>query len=101
MSVKVLNTEDFESEISAGRTVVDFYADWCGPCRMLAPAIEELSNSYTDVSFCKLNVDEAGSIAASLGIDSIPCVILFENGEEKGRSVGYVSAQKLTENIGL
>ena len=69
--------------------LVDFWASWCGPCRMLAPVIEELAGELTDAKIGKINVDEEPDLAKKYGVMSIPTVIAFKNGEEVGRSVGF------------
>jgi thioredoxin 1 len=82
MSVLHLLSDDFEDEVlnSQKTVLVDFWANWCNPCRMLAPVIEELADEVgDDVKVCKLDVDSAGSIAADYGIKSIPTVIIFNN----------------------
>jgi thioredoxin 1 len=87
--VKLLDDSNFESVISQGVTLVDFYADWCGPCKMIAPIIEELASEYTDKAvIAKLDVDNAQAAASKLNVTSIPTVILFKNGQEVTRVVG-------------
>lgn len=91
MSVLHLLSDDFEDEVlNCQKTVlVDFWANWCNPCRMLAPVIEELADEVgDDVKVCKLDVDSAGSIAADYGIKSIPTVIIFNNGKIVEKFVG-------------
>ena len=80
--VKVLTSDNYEQEVmkAKGTVLVDFYADWCGPCKMQAPIIEKLSEERTDVKFCKLNVDDASDIAMKLGIASIPTLMVVKNG---------------------
>ena len=81
----------FETDVlkSSGPVVVDFWAEWCGPCRMIAPALEEISNSLGDkVKIVKLNVDENPDTAAKYGIMSIPTLMLFKNGQLASRQVG-------------
>lgn len=87
MSVREISEFEFQSEVLESKepVFVDFYASWCGPCRMLAPIMEEIAQDY---KVLKINVDEAENLSAEYGIMSIPCVILFENGKEKARSVG-------------
>ena len=87
-SYTTLTTADFDAFIAEGRTVVDFWAAWCGPCRQIAPIYEELSNEIDTVKFGKLNVDDHGAVAQKYGIRSIPTMIVFENGEEVDRIVG-------------
>ena len=79
------NQEDFNRIINEKRVLVDFYAEWCGPCKMLAPVLEDVD--FIDV--LKVNVDEFQSIAASYGVMSIPTLILFENGKEIKKEIGY------------
>ena len=93
--VKKLTKENFEEEIK-DRILVDFNAEWCGPCKMLAPIIEELSETYKVGS---VNVDENEELAKKFGIMSIPCLIIFENGKEIKRSVGFMSRTDLNEFI--
>ena len=87
MSVKHINEDEFKKEVLEAKEVVfvDFYADWCGPCRMLGPVMEEISETHNVV---KVNVDEAMELAQEYGIMSIPCVIVFKDGKELNRSVG-------------
>lgn len=90
MAVKKLTTDTFKTEIidSGKLAVVDFNADWCGPCRMLGPILEELSDEMTDVTFAGVNIDDEEDLAEEYGISSIPCLVLFKNGEEIDRIVG-------------
>ena len=101
--VKILTTKNFSETIenTSKPVLVDFYADWCGPCKMMAPIIEELSFEMGDkADFCKINVDDAEDIAISLGIDSIPTIIIFKSGSEAARSVGLVPKDALKEKLG-
>ena len=68
MSVKVINSRDFNDEINNNLVLIDFFAKWCGPCKMISPIVEELSNEINSVSFCKVDVDENNELASSLGI---------------------------------
>ncbi len=77
-----------------------FWASWCGPCRMLAPVIDQLAAEQTDVKVCKVNIDEEPGLAQRFGVMSIPTVVLFENGQEKNRSVGLVPKEKLLALLG-
>lgn len=93
--VKYLKDEVFNDEIKEGLVLVDFYADWCGPCRMLAPVIEEVANELPNVKIIKINVDEREGVARTYGVMSIPTVILFENGEIKKKQVGFMPKEVL------
>lgn len=85
-----LKNEDFNKEIVNGTVVVDFYADWCGPCQMLAPVIEELASERSNAKFIKVNVDEQQELAKQYGVMSIPTVIVFKNGKISNSNVGFV-----------
>ena len=93
MSEVILTQNNFEEEVlkSAIPVLVDFWASWCGPCKMLAPTIAEIAKEYEGkVKVCKLNIDDDSSIAIKYGIVSIPTVVLFKNGEVADKSVGFV-----------
>lgn len=97
LTIETFENEALNSEIPV---LVDFYADWCGPCKMLAPAVERISERYAGrVKVCKVNVDEAYPVAASFGIQSIPTVILFKDGEMLDKSIGLVSEDELAEML--
>ena len=101
MAVNV-KTQDFEEQgaKASGPVLVDCWASWCGPCRMLAPVIAQLSAEQTDGKVCKVNIDEEPGLAQRFGVMSIPTVVLFENGQEKNRSVGLVPKEKLLALLG-
>ena len=102
MKVIKVTEKSFENEVlNSGKTVVaDFYADWCGPCRMLAPVIEGIAKDHAaDLKVCKAEVDDNEDIAAQFGISSIPTVILFKDGKEVKRSVGYKSRGEMEKFI--
>ena len=88
MEILHLTEETFDETISEGTVLVDFWATWCGPCRMLAPTIEKLAQERDDVQVCKVDVDEQPSLAARFGVMSIPTVIIFKDGEEYEKLVG-------------
>ena len=97
-----ITSENFESEVvNSGKTfLLDFWAPWCGPCRMLAPVIEELANEYDGkVKVGKVNVDEEGELAGHFGISSIPTVVVIKNKTIIDKSIGYVPKSKLDEMI--
>lgn len=99
MSVININESDFEEKVlnSKNKVLVDFYADWCGPCKMLSPVIDKISDDDTEYEFFKLNVDNAENICRKYGVMSIPTLIVFENGNELKKSVGFKSGEELKE----
>ena len=86
----VLTDATFRQGIASGTTIVDFWAAWCGPCRMIAPLLDELARERTDIRFAKLNVDENPRTASAFGVQGIPLLIFFSEGAEVGRVVGAV-----------
>ena len=99
MTVLTKDNFKFEVEEYSGLVVIDLYADWCGPCKMLAPVIHELETEYTDVKFCKVNVDEEGEIADAFKVTSIPMVAFVKDNTFVDVSVGYVPKEKLAKLI--
>lgn len=93
--LKYLKEENFQEEIKEGRVLVDFYADWCGPCRMVGPVIEEISKEIPDLKVIKVNVDEREDVAKAYGIMSIPTIILFQDGQMEKKQVGFVPKEVL------
>ena len=96
-----VNKENFEAEVERceGLAVIDLYADWCGPCRLLAPVIEELEREYPDVKFCRINVDEEPELTAAFKVESIPMIALVKNNTFLDFSVGYVAKATLVQLI--
>ena len=94
-----LTDTDFRDKIAKGSTVVDFWAAWCGPCRMIAPVIEQLATERTDVRFAKLNVDENPRTASSFNVQGIPLLVFFKDGVERGRVVGAVPRSQIESAI--
>ena len=95
--VKVIDNSNFESEVLAsGKTcLIDFYATWCGPCKMMSPVIDEIAEENPDVMVGKVDVDEAGEIAMQFGIMSIPTIIVFKNGEVAETFVGVTAKDSI------
>ncbi len=93
----VLTKESFDSFVKCDKTVIiDFYADWCGPCKLLSPILEEISEEYKDkVSVGVINVDEQMELAMRFGIQSIPTLFIYKNGELAGKQIGYCTKDKL------
>lgn len=90
-----LKDENFALEIQKGMVLVDFYADWCGPCKMLGPIIEEISRENPQLSIIKVNVDEHEDLAREYAVMSIPTVILFQDGQIRQKQVGFVPKEVL------
>ena len=97
MSHIELTADNFNEEVlnSDKPVLVDFWAPWCGPCRMLAPVLEELGREHPEIKVCKVNTDDEMELAVKFGIDSIPCVIAFKNGKQIDKSVGFTSKDRL------
>lgn len=99
--VTEITNENFlkEIEMSKETIIVDFYADWCGPCQMLKPIFEQLSNEIKDIKFCKINTQDEPMLAKQFKIRGIPCLIVFKEGKEIDRIVGLLPKDKLKEKI--
>lgn len=101
--VYINNNFDEEVINNKGFTIVDFFAEWCGPCKMFGPIFENVSNKFNHIKFCKLNVDENNEeISRKLGVMSIPTIILFKDGIEIKRNIGFLDEDSLInflENI--
>ena len=96
-----LTKSNFKEEIENynGLAVIDLWADWCGPCRMLAPTLDELEREYTNVKFCKINVDEEPELTRMFKVESIPTVAFVKNNTFVDISVGYVPKASLAKKI--
>ncbi len=88
--MKLIQTkEEFNGLIATGVVLADFFAEWCGPCKMLSPILEEVSKEVTDVTICKVNVDDLPEIAAEAAIRAMPTLVLFKDGKEVDRVIGF------------
>ncbi len=94
-----LSEENFEGKISEGKVIVDFWAPWCGPCKVLGPNFESASEEYDDIGFFKVNVDDQAGIAQEYGVRSIPTLIFFEDGEAKDRAMGAMKEDQIHQKV--
>ena len=97
--VKIIKSNEFNEVLKNEIVLVDFFANWCGPCKMLSPIIEQVSNEITDAIFVKVDVDESSDLASMFGIMSIPTLLLFKNGELKNKTMGFMSKSDLIDFI--
>lgn len=97
MEVIKLNNENFEQEVQnqSGIVLVDFYAEWCGPCKMLSPIVDEIAEERTDIKVGKVNVDESSELAIQYRVMSVPTLIVMLDGKEHARAVGYKAKQEI------
>lgn len=94
-----IKDENFNNEIAEGIAVVDFWAPWCGPCKMLGPVLEDVAAELGEVKFCKLNVDENIQIPQQFSVASIPTVMVFKNGNLVDKAVGFRPKEELIQLV--
>ncbi len=101
MSIMKVTEQNFSQVVLASDkpVILDFYADWCGPCRMLAPTLEEIAAERNDIVIGKINVDEEGALAQRFGVVSIPTLVIIKNGEEVNRVVGVRSKDEILDLV--
>lgn len=101
MSVLKITSNNFNEEVlnSDKVTIIDFYADWCGPCKMMSPIIDNIAEENDNIKVGKLNVDEAGDIASNYNVMSIPTIIIFKNGKENKRFVGVTNKDNILNEL--
>lgn len=86
---EINNAKEFDEAIAKGKAVVDFYADWCNPCRMLAPVLDEVLSEKGDITLIRVNVDNVPELATRFNVYSIPCVYFFKDGQQVGNFIGF------------
>lgn len=98
--VREINAQNFDREIRSGKVLADFYGPWCPPCKQLSPVLDQLSDEMDGkVTFIKINTDKAPDLTQSYAVRGLPTLILFENGKEKGRSVGFRNKEAIKRFI--
>jgi thioredoxin 1 len=99
--VLTITKDNFDKEVicANGKVVVDFWAEWCGPCMMLSPLVDEVAKEMPSVKFCKVNCDDDRELALEFGINAIPCLLVFENGEIINQSIGLVEKQDIIDLV--
>ena len=99
MSVIALTSQNFEEEVTKSEkpVLIDFWASWCGPCRMLSPVVDEIAEERTDIKVCKINVDDEQELAGRFDVMSIPTLVVVVGGEVKNKSVGVIPKEKILE----
>ncbi len=101
MAIVKVTKENFEAEVLSGTVLVDFWADWCGPCKMLSPILERVAAEHANAKICKINVDENPELAKQFQVMSIPMLVVFKDGKAVDTSVGLVSKSKIESMLGL
>ena len=101
MEIIKVNTQNFEEEVikSEKPVLIDFYADWCGPCKMLSPIIDEIAEENSEIKVVKVNVDDSQDLAMKYQVMSIPTLVVIKNGEEVNRSVGLIDKSQVANLI--
>jgi thioredoxin 1 len=98
--IKILTEDNYDAEIASGAIVIDFYADWCGPCKMMAPAFDEAATAFDGkIRFAKINIDEQRKLAVVNKVMSIPTLLFFKDGVLKDRVTGVIDAATLTQKL--
>ncbi|CEN80194.1 thioredoxin [Paraclostridium sordellii] len=98
---RIIETEEFKNEVENAKetTIVDFFATWCGPCKMLSPVFEEIDQNVEEAKFLKVDIDKSLDLARRFEVTTVPTVIVFKDGKEADRLVGFIPKQKLEEMV--
>lgn len=96
---KIINSQEFDNTIESGVVVVDFFATWCGPCKMLSPVIDKLSGELENVNFVKVDIDQSMDLAQKFKIVSVPTLKVFKNGEEVDTLMGFMPKEVLKSKV--
>ena len=96
---QILNNDNFNSSIENGVCVVDFFATWCGPCQMLGPVLEKISNSRAEFDIAKIDIDEAQDLAIQYGIEVVPTMVIFKQGKPVETMSGLMNAEEIVSKI--
>lgn len=97
--MEMLTSQTFDQNIASGIVVIDFFANWCGPCKMLAPVLEEVASEFTNVTIAKVDVDQEQQLAMRYGIQSIPNVIIFKDGKAVDQITGFVPKAEIVKRL--
>ncbi|PKM72118.1 MAG: thioredoxin [Firmicutes bacterium HGW-Firmicutes-16] len=101
MSVITVTSQNYEEEVATSEkpVLIDFWASWCGPCRMLSPIVDEIAEERDDIKVCKVNIDDEQALAGRFGVMSIPTLVVIQNGQLKNKSVGVIPKEKILSLI--
>jgi thioredoxin 1 len=97
--MKFLTENDYEQHVKKGKTVIDFFAGWCGPCKMLAPIFEKLPDEFRDISFYKVDVEKEAKLASVHSVLSIPTILFYKDGKEVSRHTGFLPSEEFKKKI--
>lgn len=100
MGIIEVNKDNFDEVVGSGLVLADFNADWCGPCRMLKPMLEEIASLRSDAKIVSINIDNEEELAEEYGVSSIPCLVLFKDGKEVSRSIGLKPKEEIESMLG-
>ena len=101
MEIEIKSKQQFDEEVKAPRVLVDFYATWCGPCKMLSPIIAQVAEEHPEIKVLRIDVDEVQEIAAQYNVFSIPTLYYFENGEVVRNGVGFMPKPNVLRLVGI